>query len=138
MSSPAYSGNNLQKSLGGYVRYSLSEFPIIALLNDSANPFPLASAISLNYYVNDNDDEPSDFYFQPYHTSVSCFTNNITFPNNGIDEINTFPLRPNSTERFPYFRESAWDSFTNKFRIDPGGDHHLQYRGCINETYPCK
>ena len=134
MNSPAYIQDNLQRSLGGYVRYSLSEFPISALLYDNSNPFPLASAISLNYYVNDNDDEPSDFYFQPYHTNVSCFTNIF-----GVDATTAFPLRPNSTtERFPYFRESAWNSFTNVFKIDPHGNNHSSYRLCVNETYPCK
>ena len=143
MSSPAYMRHNLQRSLGGYVRYSLSQFPVSALLNDSANPFPLASAISLNYYLNKTD-ERTDFYFQPYHTNVSCFNDTVRFPNNMITE-NDFPCaNEDSTapcdpeDLLPYFRESAWDRFTNQFKIDPGEKFHQNYSDCIDRSYRCR
>ena len=138
MESPAYMRDNLQKSLGGYVKYSLSEFPISALLNDRNNPFPLASAIALNYYTI-NDDERTNYYFQPYHTSVDCFTNATRFPGTTVNSGDfPPPSLTNTTEQLPYFDESAWDRFTNKFKIDPGDQFHTQYRECLNESYPCK
>ena len=135
MSSPAYMEDNLQRSLGGYVRYSLSEFPISALLNDDNNPFPLPSAISLNYYENDDDDEPTDFYFQPYHISVECLNN--TF-NNMFVASDFPPLPPNATELLPYFKESTWDTFTATFPIGPGERNRSQYLQCVNANYTCK
>ena len=141
ISSPSHMDDNLQESLGGYVNYSLTRFPIRVLLDDDSNPFPLASAIALNYYINDDDDEPSDFYFQPYHTNTSCFLNTTRFPGVSpgvLNETLDFPLNEAGTGRLPYFRESAWDRFTDRYDIDPGERYHAEYRECIDESYPCR
>lgn len=140
MNSVAYQRDNLQKSLAGYVRYSLTDFPISVLLNDDSNPFPLASAIALNYYESHDDVEPTDYYYQPYHSNVSCFYDQ--FPGFNV----TFPLGPEvfylanrtADEYLPYFREDAWSTFTNNYKIDPDEDHRGNYISCINQSYPCR
>ena len=144
ISSPSHMDDNLQENLGGYVNYSLTRFPIRVLLEDDNNPFPLASAIALNYYFNDNDDEPSEYYFQPYHTNVPCFLNNDSFP--GVDRVLSMdrehfaPVYSNGTiiDYLPYFSEAAWDDFTGNYDTDPGGTYHTNYLGCINENYTCR
>lgn len=138
LTSPSHMDDNLQESLGGYVNYSLSEFPIRVLLDDDNHPFPLASAISLNWY-RPNHTEPSDYYYQPYHISGECFLNQTLFPgvNETLDLTRDFPLNP-SGGHYGYFRESAWDDFTGRYDTDPGGQHHTQYRQCVDEEYPCR
>ena len=132
MSSPAYREDNLQRSLGGYVNYSLSEFPISALIFDDANPFPLASAIALKYYIGDKE---TDFFYQPYHTNTTCFE--MSFPN--FTFTDAFPSEDSEdSEDLPYFRESVWDSFTNLYSIDPGGEDHDLYLDCVNIDFKCK
>ena len=130
MDSPAYRENNLQESLGGYVKYSLSQFPISVLLNDSANPFPLASAIALKFYENDIE---TDFFYQPYHRGVDCFNDSSKFSLYTIDVTTDFI---NSTTAF--FSEEGWDRFTNTYQIDPGQRDHDNYISCINLDFPCK
>ena len=141
MNSPAYRNDNLEKSLSGYVEFSLTEFPISALLDDNRNPFPLASAIALKFY-NDTD-EPTDFFYQPYHTSVECFTNRSRF--NGSLRLNEgdFPFvivdnNRSIVERRPYFSENLWDRFTSAYNIDPGESGHSRYRECVERDYPCR
>jgi len=126
VASPAFMKDNLQESLGGYVRYSLSEFPVSALLNDGANPFPLASAIALKYYIGDTE---TDFFYQPYHQDITVFRAN--FPN--FTFTNPFP--PGTAY---FFRESEWDNFTSINSIDPGGRDRQLYRNCIDFTYECR
>ena len=126
MSSPAYREDNLQRSLGGYVNYSLSEFPISALLLDDAHPFPLASAIALKYYTGDTE---TDFFYQPYHTNTTCFR--MRFPNFTFTDAFF-------SEELPYFKESAWDSFTNLNSIDPGGEDRDLYLECVDSDFKCK
>jgi len=133
ISSPAYQNDNLHKSLGGYVNYSLSEFPIRVLIEDDANPFPLASAIALNYY--DKNDERTDFYYQPYHTSVDCFLDNDRFPDI-INNTLTTDSFLNAT--VPYFRERDWERFTDRYDTDPDGEYHDEYLECVNQNYTCR
>ena len=128
--------DNLQESLGGYVNYSLTEFPIRVLLNDDNHPFPLASAVSLNFYENENDDEPTNYYFQPYHTNTTCFTGPNTAFNFTNHRVQSSDFYQNGT--FPYFSEEAWDRFTDAYDIDPDGAFHQAYRNCLNEDYPCR
>ena len=129
--------DNLQKSLGGYVEYTLSPFDVEVLINDDNNPFPLPSAIALNWY--NGTDDATDFYFQPYHLEVDCFTNASVwdYPANETDD---FPCVQdcNTTEpmRKAYFKESSWDRFTARNGI--GDARHPDYRRCINESYPCR
>ena len=145
ISSPSHMDDNLQENLGGYVNYSLTRFPIRVLLNDDSNPFPLASAIALNYYINDDDDEPSEYYFQPYHINISCFLNTDSFPGvNTILERDDRHFAPvyasNGTiiDYLPYFSEEAWDDFTDDYDTDPGGIYHTNYTNCINQDYTCR
>ena len=131
--SPAYRNDNLQKSLGGYVEYTLSPFDVRVLINDDNNPFPLPSAIALNWY--NGTDDATNFYFQPYHTNYTCFMgSNWTRP----AEARDFPCVPGTdcSMRFPYFEEGAWDRFTAGNSI--GDARHEKYRECINESYPCR
>jgi len=137
--SPAYKNDNLQRNLGGYVEYSLSPFPIEDLVNDTNNPFPLPSAIALNFY--NGTDDATDFYFQPYHTNVSCFMDEDMWGNNTAKLVDFACVEncgiPNVTGTIlPYFRESAWDRFTDRNNIDNARDR--RYRMCLNETYECR
>ena len=137
--SPAYRNDNLQKSLGGYVEYSLSDFPISALLNDSRNPFPLASAIALKFY--NETDEPTDFFYQPYHLSIECFTNASGTGYFAIEDNFPYVIVDNNrsiVERRPYFSEDAWNRFTSTYRIDPGQRDHNRYRRCVDDNYECR
>jgi len=128
--------DNLVKSLGGYVEYSLSPFPVQALIDDDNNPFPLASAIALNFY--NGTDDATDYYFQPYHISVDCLMNSslFRFP----AELDDFPFGLNSEtdviERLPYFREDRWDRFTGRNNIDNVNSGN--YSQCVNGSYPCR
>ena len=140
--SPAFRNDNLQKSLGGYVQYSLSEFPISALLNDSNNPFPLASAVALKFY--NETDEPTQYFYQPYHVSIECFIDefgNDTIFQQGFEDEFPYVIIDNNRSRVeqrPYFSEELWDSFTSAYRIDPGGPDHDRYRRCVNDSYLCR
>lgn len=142
MNSPAYRNDNLQKSLGGYVEYSLTEFPISALLDDDRNPFPLASAIALKFY--NETDEPTDYFYQPYHISVECFTNRSRFNRSSLRlNENDFPYvvvdnNISRVERRPYFSESLWNRFTSAYSIDPGESDSRRYRECVERDYPCR
>ena len=135
-SSPAYINDNLQRSLGGYVRYSLSDFPISALINDDFHPFPLASAIALKFYNGTDEDEETDYFYQPYHTDVDCFTDMSRF-NHTFNPPLQFAFDSNGTEQ-PFFRERSWDQFTDVFDINPGGKHHIAYLDCVYQNFTCK
>ena len=141
MNSPAYRNDNLQKSLGGYVEYSLTEFPISALLDDDRNPFPLTSAIALKFY--NETDEPTEYFYQPYHTSVECFTNRSRFNGSLLFDEDDFPFvivdnNSSRVERRPYFSEGFWNTFTSAYSIDPGESDHGRYRECVERDYPCR
>ena len=139
MNSPAFRNDNRQKSLGGYVDYSLTEFPISLLLNDSRNPFPLASAIALKFY--NETDEPTEYFYQPYHVSIDCFTNESGDGYFNVEDDFPYVIVDNNrsrVERMPYFRESSWDSFTSMYRIDPGQRDHDNYRKCVKDDYLCR
>ena len=142
INSPSHQEGNLQENLGGYVRYSLTDFPISVLLEDENNPFPLASAISLNYYVNEDDDEPSQYYYQPYHNNTDCFLETDNFP--GLKQLlplNSDNFAPDNTTLntfYPFFSENAWDTFTDRYDIDPDGIYHTNYTRCLNTSYPCR
>lgn len=118
------------------MEYSLSPFPVRVLIEDGNNPFPLASAIALNFY--NGTDDATDFYFQPYHTSVDCFMNSSLFGTPA--DLDDFPCVRNcgtaAEERKPYFRESAWDRFTSRNNIDDVRSGN--YRMCINDSFPCR
>lgn len=132
INSPAYQDNNLQKSRGGYVNYSLSDFPISVLINDDNNPFPLASAVALKWY--NGSDEPTEYFYQPYHTNISCFTNTSRFDRGlNLNDSNTFAF-----DELPYFSEDAWDRFTDTYEIDPGKAYHSQYLECVNQNFMCR
>ena len=121
--------------------YSITEHPISALLNDDNNPFPLPSAIALDFY--NGTDNPTGFYFQPYHTDVACFMNSSRFRAPVTDVNNSFPCVkdcgiPGSEMRMPYFSERAWSLFSGNNMIAPGGRDHAAYLECVNMTYPCR
>ena len=132
--------NNLQKSLGGYVEYSLTQFPIRLLIEDDRNPFPLASAIALKFY--NETDEPTDYFYQPYHTSIDCFTNSSRFGIFNLTE-DDFPLvilenNHSRVEKRPYFNEILWNKFTSSYKIDPGEQNRNIYLECVNQDYVCR
>lgn len=140
MNSPAYRNDNLQKSLGGYVEYSLSEFPIRVLIEDDKNPFPLASAVALKLY--NGTDKPTKYFYQPYHTSVDCFTNTSRFGRFILNK-DDFPyvmIDNNSSrvERRPYFTKSLWHKFTSSYGINPGEPDHSRYLECVNQDFVCR
>ena len=136
MNSPAYINDNVQKHFSGYVEYSLTEFPISLLIEDDKNPFPLASAVALKFY--NGTDEPTAYFYQPYHTSVDCFTNSSG--NGSFSLSNDFPyvITDGRLEQKPYFSESSWNSFTSSFRIDPGEGDYSRYLTCVNRDYLCR
>lgn len=140
MRSPAYLNDNLQKSLSGYVEYSLTEFPIRLLLEDDRNPFPLASAIALKFY--NGTDTATRYFYQPYHTNVSCFTETTRFARS--DRLNLtaddFPdvIIDNNRNVVPYFSERLWDRFTSTYQIDPGERDHNRYLECVNSSFLCR
>ncbi|XP_065912183.1 anoctamin-7-like [Dysidea avara] len=137
--SPAWRNDNLQKSLGGYVAYSITPFPIEALLNDSNNPFPLPTAIALNFYFN-NSDDPSDFYYQPYHTDYTCFLDRTRFriPANISDFACIADCDTDSPEIKPYFKEESWKRFRAQNPLGPGDRFRNNYTECVNTSYPCR
>ena len=139
MNSPAFQNDNLQESLGGYVEYSLTEFPIRVLIEDDRNPFPLASAIALKLY--DENDEITKYFYQPYHTNVSCFVDTFNDTRLQLSEENF----PNNTQgsnrtrsRVPYFSEDLWKNFRSEYRIDPGESDHERYLQCVNQDFTCR
>lgn len=119
--------------------YSITPHPIIALLNDSNNPFPLPSAIALNFY--NNTDDPTDFYYQPYHTDIDCFMDGNRF-RNPVTDIRDFACVEDCNTalpvRMPYFRESAWDRFRSQNSIGPDDRDRRAYIECVDTTYPCR
>ena len=140
MNSPACMNDNLQKFLGGYVEYSLSEFPIRLLIEDDRNPFPLASAVTLKFY--NETDEPTEYFYQPYHTSVDCFTDTSRFGIFNLTE-DDFPFvildnNHSRVERRPYFSETLWDKFTSLYMIDPGQPDRKRYLECVNQDFVCR
>ena len=140
MNSPAYINDNVQKHFSGYVEYSLTEFPISLLIEDDKNPFPLASAVALKFY--NGTDEPTAYFYQPYHTSVDCFTNTSRFGafNLTNDDFPFFILDSNQSrvERRPYFSENLWNRFTSLYKIDPGHQDHDKYLECVNQDFVCR
>ena len=139
MNSPAYMNDNLQKDLGGYVEYSLSKFPIRLLIEDNKNPFPLASAVALKFY--NESAEPTEYFYQPYHTSIDCFISTTRF--GGSLSENDFPYvvvdnNHSRVERRPYFNESLWNIFTSSYKINPGEQDHNRYLECVNQDFACR
>ena len=140
MNSTAYRNNNLQKSLGGYVEYSLAKFPIRLLIEDDRNPFPLASAVALKFY--NETDEPTEYFYQPYHMSIECFTNTSRFSVSNLTE-DDFPFvilenNRSRVEKRPYFSESLWNKFTSSYKIDPGEQDRDRYLECVNQDFVCR
>ena len=122
------------------MEYSLSEFPIKVLIEDDRNPFPLASAVALKFYNGTN--EPTDYFYQPYHNTIDCFTNVSRFDTFQLTE-DDFPYviidnNPNVVKRRPYFSESLWNRFTSSYSIDPGQRDHNRYLDCVNQTVVCR
>ena len=119
--------------------YSITPFPIEALLNDSNNPFPLPTAIALNFYFN-NSDDPSDFYYQPYHTDYTCFLDRTRFriPANISDFACIADCDTDSPEIKPYFKEESWKRFRAQNPLGPGDRFRNNYTECVNTSYPCR
>lgn len=135
MNSTAYKNDNLQKSLAGYVEYSLTKFPIRLLIEDDRNPFPLASAVALKFY--NETDKPTDYFYQPYHKSIKCFTNTFNL------SANQFPFvvmdnNHSRVERKPYFNKTTWNDFTSLYKIDPKQRDHDKYLECIKQDFVCR
>jgi len=140
MNSSAYMNDNLQKSLGGYVEYSLTMFPIEVLIEDDKNPFPLSDAIALKFY--NGTDDATEYFYQPYHRSIDCFTNVSRFDRFQLTE-DDFPYviidnNPDVVERRAYFSESLWNNFTSKYHIDPGDLDHKKYLECVDPQFMCR
>ena len=137
MNSSAYRNDNLQKSLGGYVEYSLTKFPIRLLIEDDRNPFPLASAVALKFY--NGTDKPTKYFYQPYHKSVECFTNTSGF-NLTIKQFPFVIIDNNHSrvERRPYFNKTTWNDFTSSYKIDPRQHDHNRYLECIDQDFVCR
>ena len=122
------------------MEYSLTQFPIRVLIEDDRNPFPLASAVALRLY--NERDEPTDYFYQPYHTNVDCFTNTSRFGTFNLTE-DDFPfvvIENNSSEmeRRPYFSERLWLEFTSSYKIDPGEPDRNSYLECVNQDFVCR
>ena len=140
MNSSAYRNNNLQKSLSGYVEYSLTKFPIKLLIEDDRNPFPLASAVALKFY--NETDEPTEYFYQPYHVSIECFTNESRFGVLSLTE-DDFPFvilenNRSRVEKRPYFSEILWNKFTSSYKIDPGEQDRDKYLECVDQDFVCR